>query len=112
MVNVLGSEFKLFYSEERGERGGKEKSLTSYLNYVASWYQRKKMCGIFNDTGSNHDVLLTSTMVNNYPTFGVCVYVCFHRIKVVVCKYLSQDSPLLSLPFAPVLYSAFSKVLP
>lgn len=37
------------------------------------------MGGIFNDTGYNNDVLLTSTMVNNYSTFGVSV--CFHSKK-------------------------------
>ena len=73
LVSVLGSESKLFYSKERREKGGKGKSLTSYLNYVTSWYQRKNMCGIFNDTGYNHDVLLTSTMVKNFSTFDVSV---------------------------------------
>lgn len=74
LVSVLGSEFKLFYSKERREKGGKGKSLTSCLNYVTSWYQRK-ICGIFNDTDYNHDVLLTNTMVNNYSTFDVSVCV-------------------------------------
>ena len=49
------------------------------------------MCGIFNDTGSNHDVLLTSTMVNNYPTFGVCV--CSQE-KEEVCKPFFSHYPL------------------
>lgn len=69
------------------------------------------MCGVFNDTGYNHDVLLTNTMVNNYSTFDVSVCVLTAK-KEEVCKYLSQDTLLLSLPFAPVLYSVFSKVLP
>lgn len=106
LVIVLGSEFKLFYSKERREKGGKGKSLTSYLNYVTSCYQRQNMCGIFNDTGYNHEVLLTSTMVNDYSTFGVgvCVLTAKKRKYVNTCLRTPFFSHCL-LPLSFIVHS-------